>query len=473
MPYGSGCWIPEFLIIMTFVTQKFKYLCHKMKYMISESKILEVLSSWNFWGEGVETGIERNLSEKIISLLSGVNKVIAVYGVRRAGKSYLLRQVAEKMSRKLGSKNVLYINFEEASFPVKMDVHFLIKVYETYLKHVSPDKKPVILLDEVQEVLGWERFVRTLNEKNEARVVISGSSSKLMAGEISDILSGRTIDIEVFPLGFEEFLIFKNFRDSLKIRAMKNFLFEYLRFGGFPEVVLEENRTKKLEIVRNYFRTIILKDVVLRYGIRREDMLESIARFIVSNPSAYLSIRKMSKSLQVPLKTTERYLTHLASSLLYYRLRKFSTSVREQDRSPMKIYLVDTSFFTASGFRISENTGRLMENLVAVELLRRRRHIKPETEVFYFRDSQQHEVDFVIKEGLKVKELIQVSYASSFDEVEHREIRALLKAGDLLKCRELKVITWDYEDEREVSWFGRHGRIKFVPMWKWLLDLDG
>ncbi len=455
------------------MTQKFKYLCHKIESMMSESKILEVLSSWNFWGEGVETGTERNLSEKIISLLSGVNKVVAVYGVRRAGKSYLLRQVAEKMSSKLGSKNVLYVNFEEAVFPVKMDVRFLIKVYETYLKHLSPDKKPVVLLDEVQEVRGWERLVRTLNEKNEARVVISGSSSKLMAGEISDVLSGRTIDIEVFPLSFEEFLTFKNFRDSLKIRVLKNFLFEYLTLGGFPEVVLEENHTKKLEIVRNYFRTIILKDVVLRYGIRREDVLESIARFIVSNPSAYLSIRKMSKSLQVPLKTAERYLTHLASSMLYYRLNKYSTNVREQDRSPMKIYIVDTSFFTASGFRISENTGRLMENAVAVELMRRRSYFKPEMEMFYFKDAQQHEVDFVVKEGPKVKELIQVTHASAFDEVEHRELRALLKAGDLLKCKELKVITWDYEDERNISWFGRRGRVKFMPMWRWLLSLDG
>ncbi len=352
-----------------------------------------------------------------------------------------------------------------------MDVNFLIRVYETYRKYLNPDTKPVLLLDEIQEVSGWERFVRTLNEKDEARIIISGSSSKLMLGEISDILSGRSIDIEIFPLSFREFLEFKNIDVNLRIKKLKDFLFDYIRFGGFPEIVLEKNSEKKIEIVRNYFRTIILKDVVLRYKIRREDILESIARFIVSNPSTYVSIRKISKSLQLPLKTSERYLSYLASSMIYYRVKRFSRSVREQDKSPVKNYLVDTSFFTATGFRLSENIGRLMENVVGIELLRRRSYFNPNMELFYFRDSYGHEVDFVIKEGPKINELIQVTYASDWDEIDNREIRSLLKIGDMLRCKEMKIITWDYEDEKELSWFGKKGKIKFIPLWKWLLEL--
>ena len=129
--------------------------------MISETKLLEILSSWNFWGEGLDTGIERKMSDKIKSFIFGVNKVISVYGVRRSGKSYILRQVAKKLSEEYGKENILYVNFEEAGFPVRLTKDFLIKVYDVYKKFVKPNKKPVLILDEVQEVLGWEKFVRT------------------------------------------------------------------------------------------------------------------------------------------------------------------------------------------------------------------------------------------------------------------------------------------------------------------------
>ncbi len=440
--------------------------------MISETKLLEILSSWNFWGEGLDTGIERKMSDKIKSFIFGVNKVISVYGVRRSGKSYILRQVAKKLSEEYGKENILYVNFEEAGFPARLTKDFLIKVYDVYKKFVKPNKKPVLILDEVQEVLGWEKFVRTLNEKNEAYIIVSGSSAKLMSEELATILSGRSIDIEIFPLSFKEFLDFKNFENFYNIKKLKDLLLEYLKLGGFPEVVLEENETKKKEIIRNYFQTIIIKDVGRRFRIRNEEYLEFLAKFIVSNTSSYLSFRNVSKTLNIPLKTIERYSKYLNIARLCLFLKKFSYSVKEQERSVRKIYLIDLGFYTALGFKFLKNLGKLMENFVAVELFRRKSYYNQNLEIFYFKTKEGYEVDFLIKEGNRIKQLIQVTYANSFDEIDKREIRALIHAYELFKKDnpDLIIITWDYEDEKEVSWFGKKGRIKFIPLWKYLLQ---
>jgi len=417
------------------------------------------------------TGIKREISAKLKNRIFGVNKVISIYGVRRAGKSYILRQIAKELSDDHGKENVLYVNFEEAGFPTKLTKDFLLRIYEVYKKYVGPKKKPIIILDEVQEVSGWEKFVRTINEKDEAYIIISGSSAKLMSEELTTILSGRSINTEIFPLSFSEFLDFKNFKDTYNLIRLKGLFLEFLKFGGFPETVLEESEEKKKEIVRNYFQTIIIKDAVKRFKVRNEEVLESLAKFIVSNPSAFLSYRNISRSLGIPLKTIGRYSKYLNIARLYVSLKKFSYSVKEQEKSPRKVYLIDNSFHTVLGFKFSANIGKLIENVVAIELLRRKSYHNPGLEIYYFKTKEGYEIDFLIKEGQNIKELVQVCYASSFDEIGKREIRALLHGYRLFKNHrpDLIVITWDYEDEREVRWFGKKGRIRFVPLWKWLL----
>ena len=165
--------------------------------------------------------------------------------------------------------------------------------------------------------------------------------------------------------------------------------------------------------------------------------------------------------------TAKNYLEYLRESYLFLFLDRFSFKPFEKESFPKKIYCIDTGFYEAVGYKFSENTGKIMENAVAVELLRRKSYWQSDWEIYYFRDYQQREVDFVVKEGLDVKQLIQVTYASGRDEIEKREIRSLLKASDVLECKELFCITWDYESEEEVK--GK--KIKFVPLWKWLLDL--
>ena len=443
---------------------------------MQDIKILEILSSWNFWGQGLDTGIKRKYTRKIIDFLtSGTNKIISIYGIRRSGKSYILRQVAKELSKKYGKENVLYVNFEEASFPSKLNKEFLSKIYDIYLNYIKPNKKPFLLLDEVQEVEEWEKWVRSLNEQDKARIVVTGSSAKLMSEELETLLAGRTIAKEIFPLSFEEYLEFKKLKPTSFLDIVKNkdkimkLMLEYLEFGGFPEVVLEDNYEKKLEIVRNYFQSIIIKDVIKRFSIKNIKELEALAKFIISNPCSYLSFRKLEKYLAISVKTIEKYCKYLNIARLYFDLYRFSFSVRKQIISPKKIYLSDVSFFTSSGFRFSENLGPLMENIVFLELLRKKNE-QALMEIYYYKDNG-YEIDFLIKKGPEVKELIQVTYASSFDEIAPREYRALIKASELFKQAKLTIVTWDYEDQKALEWWGRKAKIDFVPLWKWLLKV--
>jgi predicted AAA+ superfamily ATPase len=439
---------------------------------MEKRKIVEVLSSWNFWGNGIETGIERKLyTQKIASYLSGVNKIISVFGIRRSGKSYILRQVAKNISEAKTAEEVLYVNFEEMKFPAKIDREFLIKIYEAYKEFVNQKRKPLIVLDEIQEVNLWEKFVRSLHEKDEARIIVSGSSAKLMAEEFESILAGRCLSFEIFPLSFKEFLLFNGIEFSEKDVVLKPTVFKeqvvpYLKFGGFPEVVLEKNEEKRRSIVRDYWETIVIKDIEKRFKIRADEHLRAVGRFLISNPSSLVSIRGISREIETPLKTTERFLNYFQVARMTNFVSKFSFSIREQERSPKKNYLTDISFFTLAGFRLMENMGKIMENVVAIELLRRKSLESRELEIYYWKDHQQREVDFVLKEGMSIKKLIQVTHASGRDEIEKREIRSILKASEELNCKDLLIVTWDYEDEIIVD----NKIIKCSPLWKWLLE---
>ncbi|MGC8832215.1 MAG: ATP-binding protein, partial [Thermoproteota archaeon] len=190
-------------------------------------------------------------------------------------------------------------------------------------------------------------------------------------------------------------------------------------------------------------------------------------RYLVSNVSSEFSFSRLRKILGVrDVHTIRNYAEWISEAYLLFFLERFSPKLKLQFISPKKVYCVDNGIVSSIGFRISENLSGLMENLVAVELLRRRSYSFSDFEVFYWRDYQQNEVDFVIKNGISIKQLIQVTYTSGRDEVNPREVKALLKASGELRCKDLLMITWDYEDEAVSN--GR--KIRYVPLWKWLLN---
>ncbi|MEM5783505.1 MAG: ATP-binding protein, partial [Candidatus Aenigmatarchaeota archaeon] len=364
---------------------------------------------------------------------------------------------------------VLIINFEDPRLPTIISLSEANRIFETYLKNVEKDPK-FIMLDEVQYLQGWERFVRFLSETKNIKVIVTGSSSKLMSEEYSSTLTGRHLDIEVFPLNFREFLKFKNVElrediDVVKKRIEIRKLFdEYSAWGGFPEVVLAESKERKSELLRTYFNDILLKDIVKRYKIKKVNELENLARLYISNISTIQSFRKLKELLNISLESVERFSKYIAIARLFIFLDNFSFSVKEQVRSKKKVYTIDLGLYKIHGFKTSENIGRVMENIVMISLAEKM-EFNPLLKVFYLK-SYDFEVDFVLKEGIKIKQIIQVTYASSKDEVENREIRNLVRASNQLRCKNLLVITWDYEDEIKV----KNKRIFFKPLWKWLLE---
>jgi len=303
------------------------------------------------------------------------------------------------------------------------------------------------------------------------RIIITGSNATLMSRELATHLTGRHLDFMLFPFSFREYLRFNNFtpkKDDIYITAsiakIKEHLNGYIKAGGIPEGI---NIGKRF--ILQLENDIIEKDVIQRYKIKYRKKLKELSHYLLSNFSSEISYNKMKNVLGVRSATTvSNWMDYISSSYLIFELNKYSPKLKEQMLSSKKVYSLDNGLINSLSFKTSENFGRLMENLVAVELFRRKSYWHNEWEVFYFKDYQQNEVDFLVKEGYTVKELVQVSYANSFDEIEKREYRSLIKASYLLGCNELKIITWDYDDIKNID----SKRVNFIPLWKWLIAPD-
>lgn len=438
-----------------------------------KEEIVSALSRWNFWTGKLETGKERSqLQQGMKYLGSKSNKIIVISGVRRSGKTVLTRQIVNHLIEEgQDVLSTLIINFEEPLFSEELDLKFLQNTYDAYIEIMQPSMQPVVILDEIQEIPKWEKFVRSLQERNEARIIVTGSSSALMSGEFSTVLTGRTLEISMLPLSFKEMLDFYGMelstpRDMIlkKDEIMRN-LGIYEEFGGFPEVVIETDDELKFTIIRMIYEDILFKDIVKRWSIRKIDKLEFLGAYYLTNISSPITFSKISKFLKIPVKTVESYSKYLEASNLIFFIKRFSFSLKEQENSPRKVYSIDTGLANSAGFRFQVNHGKFIENTVAAQLLRKKLD-NPLIDVYYWKDYQHREVDFVLKEGLKVKQLIQVCYDIDDPDTKERELKAIEKASKELECDNLLVITWDYEGEEEY----KEKRIEYTPLWKWLLN---
>ena len=437
---------------------------------MQKNQIIEILSDWNFWAKEINTGITREeYLNTLLGLITKTNQIICIAGIRRSGKSTLIKQIARQLIDQQNA-DTLIVNFEDERF-WKRDLELMIDIYNTYLEKVKPKSKPFIFLDEIQNIPEWERFARGVHERNEAKVIVSGSSSKLLSAELATLLTGRHIMFFVQPLSFKEFLTFKNMPIANEIEILthrtviKQLLDEYREYGGFPEVVLSHDKQR---ILLGYFETMIVRDVIERFNIREREKIRTIAKFYLTNISSQISFNKISGFLNIPLTTVERFSTHLETANVVFFLKKFSFSFKEQEKAQRKIYSTDVGLSNTIGFKFSENPGKIMENIIAVEL-KRRQSFNPQIEIYYWKDYQQREVDFVVKEGLEVVQLIQVCHNITSMETKEREIRSLIRAMKEFKLTEGFIITDDLESEEEIKGF----KIKYVPMWKWLLfELD-
>jgi predicted AAA+ superfamily ATPase len=393
------------------------------------------------------------VSEKAGYLSADLIKLIT--GPRRAGKSVLSLQI-------LKTENFAYLNFDDDLLLKHFDENSVIQT----LNEVYPGYK-YLLLDEIQNLPNWELWVNKLYRRG-VNLLITGSNARMLSHEMATSLTGRYLQIEVFPFSFEEVLrfnkIFLEEKQELtpqETGIIQGHLSSYLQNGGFPEIVLNP------KIVRNYltslFDSVLLKDIVRRFSIRQSQQLYDLSNYLLSNftnPYSYNQLKTDLTFNSVP--TVQKYVRYLSEPYLFINLTRYSAKIKTQQKSPKKSFIIDTGFIIARSFELSPNLGRLLENVVFIELLRR--HYKPELELFYYRTRNDREIDFVCRKGHKMEQLIQVCYDTGHPKTLKRETDALSEASAELGCSDLLIITWD----KEAIVQNKEHIIRLVPAYKWL-----
>lgn len=381
--------------------------------------------------------------------------ILVILGVRRSGKSIFSILLSKELKQKAA-----YINFVDERL-ISLKTGDLNKVLQAFYELYGDIA--FIILDEIQQVYGWELFANRLRRTK--KVIITGSDSKLLSGELATHVTGRHIDFVIYPFSFKETMRFKtNVYSTREIAVAKSELKKFVESSGFPEF-------KKFgkQIVREIYDDIVTKDCIQRHGIRDEKSFRELASYLVSNFSLEFSYSKLAKIVGLKdTNTAKNYVQYLQEAYLLAVIERFSPKLKQQIIAPKKAYCIDQGFCNFISFNLSKNIGRLYENVVCIELLRKKSK-NPDIEIYYWKDHQQNEVDFVAKNKTKIGQLIQVCFDISNPKTKQREIRSLLKAAKELKCKNLLVLTADYEGTENHKEFGQKQKIQFTPTWKWLL----
>jgi predicted AAA+ superfamily ATPase len=400
--------------------------------------------------EGEQRLCERYVERDIPARALSHDLVAVITGPRRAGKSFFGIHRVREMGR-WG-----YLNFDDERLVDLEDHDEAINALDS-----AYDSPRHLLLDEVQNLPRWELLVNRLQRQG-YRLIVTGSNAHLLGSELATHLTGRHLSTVLFPFSFREYM---RALDTEPPDPMA----EYLENGGYPEPLLKN--IQRREYLSTLVRSILYKDIVVRHRIRSPQGLEDLATHLVSNVAQEYSYHSLAQVSRLrSLHTVERYLRFLEEAFLFFSVRRFSFKVSRQTRSNRKIYCVDNGLVTSASFRFSKDLGKLYENLVAIAL--RKGQLRGDLDFYFWKGSRQEEVDFVVKRGLEVAQLIQVCLDVDQPKTRHREVRSLLRASRELGCRDLLVLTETAEREEKASWYGIEGEVRFAPLRKWLSEED-
>ncbi len=392
-------------------------------------------------------------------------KIVSLIGVRRSGKTYVLFSLIEQLRQRGDGKNIVYINFEDDRlYPIGLkDLDGLLEGYYELYPH-KRDEKVYLFLDEVQNIKGWERYIRRIDDTENVQIFITGASSKLLSSEIATSLRGRTITYEIFPFSFREYLRYKeieiNLYSSKSVSYIQNAFNSYLVDGGFAETFDERPDVQK-RILKDYLDLIVYKDVVERYTIRNQSLLKHLIKYMFVNMGTLVSINKLyneykSQGYKIGKDTLMDYISYLQEAYTVFTTPIYRNSVREEQRNPKKLYAIDNGFKKLFSISISDDYSKLYENMAFLHLRRKSR------EVYYFKQTQ--EVDLYMKEDKEY--LVNVSYAIEDEKTLQREVKALLEGMVYFKLDSSYLVTANRDETIEIE--GK--KIVVVPMWKWLLE---
>ena len=399
----------------------------------------------------------QRIDDEAIAEYLNTSLIKLITGPRRAGKSVMALQI-------LKNKNFAYLNFDDDlllnNFEEDMVIQSLNDVYAGYT---------CLLLDEIQNLPNWELWVGKLYRRG-INLIITGSNSRLLSNEMASALTGRYLQIIVLPFSFVETLRFKSFTVSDKMQytpagigEILALLDSYMFNGGFPETLFNPLLLKNY--LSSLFDSVLLKDILKRFRIRNTRQLYDLSNFLLSNYTNPFSYNHIKDSLNFnSVATVQKFLGYLEEPYLFMHLTRYNNKVINQQKSALKIYVIDNGFIKARSFELSPNYGRLLENLVFIELLRR--GYRPGLDLFYYRTRNDKEIDFLIRKGHQIEQLIQVCYNFEQLKVIKRETNALTEAAKELNCTNLLILSWDKEDIIEMDDL----KIKLLPAWKWLLS---
>lgn len=386
---------------------------------------------------------------------SGSPLIKVIIGPRRAGKSFFA------VHHLGGSRTFGYVNFDDERLTKLEDYDEILAAVDLVY-----DKPRALLLDEIQNLPKWELFVNRLARQG-YNLMITGSNSHLLSAELSTHLTGRYLQTPILPFSFAEYLRLSP--GELTTEEKVSALLTYAEGGGYPEPLVKKFPSR--EYLSTLFDSIVYKDIVKRFHIRSVQGIEDLSLYLLSNIASeysYGSLARVTRS-KSPM-TVQKYLGYLEEAFLFFSLSRFSFRVREQVASNKKIYCTDNGFVAAKAFRVSENRGKLYENLVAIALWKGQ--LQGNASVWYWKNAQQEEVDFVVQQEIRVTALIQVCADLQDEKTRSREIRALLKASRELRCNNLLILSEREEKIEASEWFGMNGTIRYVPLWKWLENPD-
>lgn len=426
------------------------------------NNLFELLTSLNPWwsGQAFDTGRTRIRYFSKIQRYLETKEIIVLSGVRRSGKTTLLFQIVKHLitTQKVSPRNILFVNCDEQDISALENA--ISNVVDTYRKEIAAKGTLYLVFDEIQNIKGWERAIKSLYDRKNYKIIISGSSSYLLDTQISTLLSGRYFSVPVFPLDFREYLSFHDIEignDLVNLAAYKyeilTMLKQYLREGGFPIVVLQKEELTKQDYLRAYYDSIIYRDIIRINEVRNQKALADLLHYLFSNITSPYSYRRLKEMLGIDLDAVKDYIHFAEMAKILFEVQHFAYSIQAQSRPNKKIYCIDNGLRNVVSFRFSEDEGKLAENLVFVELIR------TGASPYYWK--KKKEVDFVIKSTDNTLTAINVCYS---DDIPDREVDSLQEFEKEFgkKVKSQIILTKDLEEERD--------GIVYIPLWKWLIQ---
>jgi uncharacterized protein len=406
------------------------------------------------------------LKRRTLQVPLETGKIITLVGVRRSGKtSCLFNIISDLLEKSKPITTILYINFEDERLELKTEeLDLLLQAYQELYPDILLDQCS-FFFDEIQNIAGWDKFVRRIYDRGTKNIFLTGSNARFLSSDIATSLRGRTISYEIFPLSFSEYLNFREVTPDLNstksIALINHHLADYLKHGGFPELI-GYNDVLRNRVLQEYFNVMIYRDLAERYEIRNLPALKFFLKRIISSATKQVSVNNIynelkSSGFKIGKNQLYDYLDAAVNVYLALILRKYSSSLVDRELGERKLYVIDTGLLNALDFKFSDDTGKALEQVVFLELKRR------EQEIYFFKEKS--ECDFIVKQGFEITEAIQVSASISNAETRTRELRGLMDCCKKFELKQGLIITLDNSNE-----FEQNGvMVTTMPLYRWLL----